>query len=207
MDGRIEATTSCPGNRREGKSLADVTLATFLYASGERILRGNMESRTDIRIDEGGQWWTSDSPIRNEAVLAYFKANLHRTEDDRYFIVNRLRGQMELAWLERVDGFPLLASRCVLRPTQGIVQLRVEGRGMQSIPCTEFRTDGLSTLWVMLSSPQTEGDLPREAPVPVRLTANAMSDLRDFLDQSESGDWELACTRIERSPSPFPSNR
>lgn len=162
-----------------------------------------MESQTDIRIDAGGQWWTADSRICNESVLAYFKANLHRSIDNRYFIVNRFGELAEVAWLDRVDGFPLLASRCSLSRDGGRLCLDVEGKGAREVAAHELHTDGESALWVYVAPSATKAGMPPESPLPVRLSPSAMADLRDCLEETDHGGWQLAGAPLSSSPPPF----
>lgn len=162
-----------------------------------------MESQTDIRVDAGGKWWTADSPICNESVLDYFKAHLQRSADDRYFIVNRFGELTEVAWLERVEGFPLLASHCSLSPDRSRLWLQVEGKGRLDVGLQALHTDGESALWVYVAPPPGQAGMPAQAPLPVRLSPGAMADLGDCLEETADGQWRLDGAPICRNESPF----
>lgn len=163
-----------------------------------------MESQTDIHVDSQGLWWTADSAICNKSVLDYFKAHLHRSADDRYFIVNRFGELTEVAWLDRVEGFPLLATRCSLSPDRRCLRLELEGKGAHDVAAHDLHTDGESALFVYLAPLPGPAGVPPESPLPVRLSPGAMADLRDWLEETEDGQWRLAGVPICRSPSPFP---
>ena len=65
-------------------------------------------SRPGITIDEHDRWWNSTAQIINADVLAYFKRNLHRTDDGAYYILNRFGELREHGFLDAVRGFPIL---------------------------------------------------------------------------------------------------
>ena len=128
-----------------------------------------IKTAPDVWVDDRDRWRFKDEIIRNEEVLGYFKANLHR-DDEGYFIENRWGERVENGYLRGVFGFPLRAIR--LDFLDGLsVELLLDSGALTVASLTEL----------FYLDEHTIGFLETNARLPIRLSAQAMVQMSERL--------------------------
>ncbi len=150
-------------------------------------------TRPGLSIDAGGQWLYHGDPITNEAILNYFKRQLHR-DADGYWIENRFGDKREQAYLDSVEALPLRAVAAqAQRSESGIaLWLRLETGDEAITPA--------SALYVVAEDCLV-AELP-ESGIPVRLSGLAMASLVSYLHLDENESYHLVLPE-ERSKAPL----
>lgn len=164
-----------------------------------------MITRPGITIDTLDRWIYRSHRLTNPRILIYFKSILRR--DDRgYYLHNQFHDREEMAYLESMQGFPLIA-------VYGPVSTNAKGSepGSSDRPGSlesllEFHLDDESKVRVkkeqiLLIDEDTPAFLHPQRNVPVRLNATATLSLSEHLDPGwEDGVLYWSGTQMERNP-------
>ncbi|MCB1316732.1 MAG: hypothetical protein KDK34_16330 [Leptospiraceae bacterium] len=163
---------------------------------------GPLITEPGIEIDERGQWIFQNQPIDNPSVLNYFKTQLFRHADGRYYIENVFGARKEHGYLKRVAGFPLRAVRITPlakdadSENSSVTQIEIQLETGEScvVPIDNLRIFASDTLAVILPSG-----------VPARLSALAMASLVEYLDMDAGENFFLRVSgeRIALSGADF----
>lgn len=149
-----------------------------------------LQTETQIKIDANDQWWNGEQSIIHEGILLYFKQNLFRDENGRYFIHNQFGDKHEYGWLESVLGFCLhVESIRVHAKTQSLTLLLNTHTKIER-HATEVYVGGESVLWVELKPNEQLSQLGKTV-IPVRLKPCAMAALGQYLNLDSAENWVL----------------
>jgi hypothetical protein len=149
----------------------------------------NLETNTDISIDEEGQWWNAGERLIHEGVLFYFKSNLYRSASGRYFIYSESGNRAETGWLHSVRGFPVFADRAIVEPEKAVVHLILETGLILNRSPDGLYVGGADLIWIELF-PSEQHPSRGDRPIPVRLRSIAMSALAPYLEE-DGEHWAL----------------
>ncbi len=142
----------------------------------------SLETVTDIRVDERGEWWNGTERLIHEGILFFFKSNLYRASDGRFFIRNQFGERTETGWLREVRGFPLFADRVLIEPESGIIRLVLDNSLILERKPRELYIGGADLVWTDLLPSEQHPTLGEKA-IPVRLRPGAMSSLAAYLEE------------------------
>lgn len=149
----------------------------------------SLEAITDIHVDERGQWWNATERLIHEGILFFFKSNLYRAADGRFFIRSEFGDRTETGWLRAVRGFPIFADRALVEPERGVVRLVLDNGLILERRGEQLSVGDADLVWTDLL-PSEQHPALGERSVPVRLRPGAMSSLAAFLEE-DGEHWAL----------------
>ena len=168
-----------------------------------------MQTRPEVYVNRAGTWHFRSSPIENESILNYFKKNLKRDAEGKYYIENRFGELKEEGYIQGVEGFPLIIRTLQFEPEPSInleceqtYSLEPDRIGAEA--GTEstilFQQDD-ATLWTLV--------FPEDSPeaIPARLSGPCMASLHTAFQDTDEGicltangtNWKI----IERNASDY----
>lgn len=126
---------------------------------------------TKIRRDARGRWWNDGAEITHVSLCRAFDAWVRRADDGRYCLEN------DINWAYvAIEGPPLFARRIAVAG-QGVLRAALSDGREEEIPLESLREAPDGVLYFDA----------REGTMPCGLTAAAMMDLADLLDEDERG--------------------
>lgn len=147
------------------------------------------ETNTDIHVDERGQWWNATERLIHEGVLFFFKSNLYRAADGRFFICGKFGDHTETGWLRAVRGFPIFAVRAHVEPERRLVRLALDNGLILERRGEQLFVGDVDLVWTDLL-PSEQHPALGERSLPVRLRPGAMVALTSFLEE-DGEHWAL----------------
>ena len=156
--------------------------------------------QTEIHVDHDGHWCNGESRIINDGILSFFRANLYRWADDRYFIFNEFRGMSEKGWLRAVKGFPLQATSVEIDTSDDLLLITLDnGVVIKRSPDQVFISEAdqeSAQVWTYLQI-EEQPALHGKKPIALRLLPKASSPLYECMEY-EAGNLVLQLSNKHR---------
>ncbi len=141
-----------------------------------------IETQTDIEIHSSGQWFFRGEPIQHGEILNYFKVNLRKTPDGRFYILNRFGEKVEHAFLRFVKGFPLSAVHTTLGADDQIVFTLDSGDEYTVEPDDLLLLDGETPVFFINKD---------DSKIPVLCTYSALAAIEHRFQENGSSCYEF----------------